>query len=540
MSRRARGNRIGLLACAASGLLLQHPALSQTSASNALTRTYLPAVEASLSTFNPDPLAVVDTLSYRKHVAGNDGIPVQSVPTQYFRYSFPSASGTLQVTCPSQTTMLVGTTNNAGYTWVDSTGTRYLQIALLTNGTPDTPGQPDVSPTAQTWYRTSNDGGHTFSNFKQVIAGGAGFTACHPVPGVTIGKNGYQFPGNSLIVGSNQEQDVLIPLVIIPPLDANGNPVQPQHSVTSYADVQILRGHWRSDGSDIDWEAGQPAQVTETQSTRGVDETAIVEMATNGHCAIVSRGSNQAVPSIPSHYWLFESLDGCRTWVGPGTALSWDDGSIYYAPAAPPFLSKNRNDRILFLGANTDANPSGNCPRTRVVAAELDLKQLKLRKRSAVIVDEKDAYDSNNVDLIYSNRYYPQSSGAIFYYTRRLDPGTGSSSCSAATESGFPTNWHLLNPFPLPAKHFAISQDSGVPNQVDWPAQPTVQKFLVYARNPSEQGFWQLNGEVDAGSATSYVLHSLPAGAVEVSVFAQGTDGSLSSSNQITVAITGH
>jgi len=501
----------------------------------------------SIPRSNEQPLAAVDIESHRKHVFGSDGIdPNASLPVQHSRYSFPTAPATLSI--PSlrrnkKWTMEVSTHDSAGYAFVDSTGQRYLQFALLTLGNAEAAGGLH---TAQTWYRLSKDGGKTFSQFKQVIARGTEFSAFHPLPGVRIGTNGYQFPGNSLIVASNDEQDVLLPLEITP-LDSDGNRIRPHVRVTTYSEVRILRGHWRSDGSDLDWELGQPAQVAMSQSTRGLDETAIVELSDKGRCLIVSRGSNQNAPDPvpPGHYWLFESRDGCRTWAGPGKPLGWDDGSTYYAPAAPPFLYEKSDHRALFIGAHSDTNSKGNLPRTRVVAAELDPDSLTLIKRSAVIIDEQDRFDTPSVDLIFSNFWYLPRKDTLFYYMRRADSGycIGGDDCAGRATSlpgkpPFPRNWHLLKPMPASdGSQFTISADPTVINGLQWHSVPDARKLLIYARNPAKQNFWQLNGEV-AGGATSYALQALPMGrAVTVNVFAVLADDKLSSSNRVTLTI---
>jgi hypothetical protein len=571
--------RTRLLTAVSGWLLFQTPVLAQTQPppSNPLLTTYLPAIVAAQSTFNSDTLAVVDTLSFRKHVSAiasnSDGLPnPSSLPTTptgqtYYipiespcppppavcqiaiPFPIPNALTAFNTTNPQPMNLQAPADNNAGYALIDSTGTRYVQFVLLTIGNADSGSNPHAELTAQTWYRISNDGGNSFGALKQIIVGGTGFSAFHPMPGVNIGVNGYEFPGDSFVVASNQGGDVLIPLEITP-LGPDGNPVPQYKIVTSYMEVHILRGHWRSDNSDLDWELGEAAQVPLPQSTRGLDETAIVEMATNGHCLIVSRGSNENAPTpVPAgQYWLFESQDGCRTWVGPGVPLAWDDGSTtYYAPAAAPFLYKDGNNRIIFMGANSDMNSNGNLPRTRVVAAELDLTQLKLLKRSAAIVDEQDGFDTGGVDLIYGNRYYPQNTGNIFYYTTRVDSGfcSPTSDCLKADKlpgsPAFPLNWHLLNPIPNASAAFAITADATVANQVDWPAVPNAQTFFVYARNPSHHGFWELQGSVP-GTAIGYVLQTQPPpnglppnSDVEVNVFAADSKGVLTSSNQITI-----
>jgi hypothetical protein len=524
------------------------------STDNSLLSIYTPDIAAATAKLHARTLAVVDTLPYTKHVSGKDGIdPNTPLPIQYLRYPVPAAPSTIQVPYPDGTTkaMLVATpgTGNAGFLFVDFSGTRRVQFAKLTISPLDGPNHPEWS--AQTWYRVSSDGGNTFSNFKQVIASGGGFNSFHPIPGVNIGTNGYMFPGDSLIVAGNQGQDILLPLEVSP-LNAEGvidqTPFNPPYNSTSFQEVRILRGHWRSDGSDLDWEVGGPANVPISQSTNGVDETAVAELIPNGHCLIVSRGSNEHAPNpVPvGHYWIFDSQDGCRSWTGPGRPLGWDDGSIYYAPAAAPLLiQESGRNRIIFMGANSDTNSTGNLPRTRVIAAELDSTHLTLLKHSAVIVDEKDNFDTNSVDLIAANQYYPQSDGRVFYDLVRTDYGycTGGvcapANCATALPGcpAFPNNWHILNPTPSAMPQFAISADPSVTNGIKWSAVPTASKLLVYARNPSKQYFWELNG-VLSGSATSYVLQGLPANnPLTVNVFAVFSDGRVSSSNQMGMTV---
>ena len=513
----------------------------------------LPSLTGAAKSADASRPALIDTLSNRSQL-GN--IIPPSFPAQYVR----SRMSLNRVYQPLNRIPGICADSNgrpqpwaiqfhddAGHSIIDSSGTRYLQFLLVTCGTSDAPNRPDVGHTAQTWYRVSNDSGSTFSPFKQVIV--RGFTQRNPLTGVFVGKNGYQFPGNSLVIPSNKGRDVLMPLEIIPPLNRYKQPVNRglRYAVPSYSAVRVLRGHWRRDGSDLDWEVGAVAEVPaagQYSSTRGLDETAIVEIPSKERCVIVSRGSNQnggfdrGDASIESHYWLFESRDGCRTWNGPGTVLGWDDGSKYFAPAAPPFLFEGQDNRVIFMGAQSDANANGNMPRSRIVAAELDLSRLKLRKDTAVIVDQKYGLDSQLVDLIYSNFYYPQTAGDIFYYTYRLDYGRP---CPDGTQSCYPHNWHLLNPIANANAGFELSIDAAASNQVNWPEVPGARSFVIYTRNLRPQGFWELQGSVQSPAA-GYLLKSPLDGVpgdseVAVIIFATDQNGMLTSSNQITVHV---
>src|SRR5262249_36092311 len=159
--RRAVGVCV-LLAC-------QTPALPSPPNSPLLS-TYLPQITYTLANLNSKKsLALVDTLSFRKHVTGNDGLDgTLPVPTQYRRQlsgagcptstdpcvmtiAYPNANGD-GGTHPQDMYIQSTAEANAGYNLGDSTGRRWLQFAILSIGPLDDPINPNGFLTTQVWY----------------------------------------------------------------------------------------------------------------------------------------------------------------------------------------------------------------------------------------------------------------------------------------------------------------------------------------------------------------------------------------------------
>lgn len=469
-------------------------------------------------------------LSYRKHF-GPDHTEVLPFPDDAYtsRYSWPKHPPRLTIPYPDGSLKEHWTYSHPsqGYTFVHSGGRRRVQFVLLSLGEADVPGTGrEVSKTYQIWYRHSFDSGQTFTGFRPLIQSGSEYSPFHPIRGVYVGTNSYGFAGNTLIQEA-QNGDILLPIYSWPLEPGTRRVYVPRHRVTSYSVAMVARGEWVEQSKEYVWEIGDPTSLPDTLSTRGIDESAVQELNSQGKCLLVGRGSNQGArlgETIPGHYWVFKSEDGCKTWVGPPKPLALD-GQPFFAPAAAPLLVRSTatND-VFFMGAYTRSNPTGNLPRDKVIVSKVDPETLSLIKDSTQIVDQRDEFDGDYVDLICCNHYYRQPDGSLFLYYRRYH---------SRASSAAPLNWMVLKFGAMTNSEtkLRLGMENGVPT-ISWdlekPDTENVEKTLVLVRGSHTDGLWEINSE-NTGIAQSVPLARLPPNQeVEIkvqSIFRNGTIG---------------
>ena len=478
-------------------------------------------------------------LSYRKHF-GPDHIGVLPFPAEVYasRYSWPQLPPRLTIPYPNSSPKEYWTNSHPsqGWTFVHSGERRRVQFVLLSLGQADVPGTGrEVSKTYQIWYRHSFDSGQTFTGFRPLIQSGSEYSPFHPIRGVYVGINSYGFAGNTLIEEA-RNGDILLPIYSWPLEPGTRRAYNPRHRVTSYSVAMVARGKWNEQSKEYGWEISDPTSLPDTLSTRGVDESAVQELNSRGKCFLIGRGSNQGARlgrTIPGHYWVFRSEDGCKTWVGRPKPLALD-GQPFFAPAAPPLLvrSKATND-VFFLGAYSRSNPTGNLPRDRVIVSKVNLQTLSLIKDSTQIVDQRDEFDGEYVDLICCNNYYRQPDGSLFLYNRRNHSRTPAES---------PLNWMLLK-FGVvtpSVQNLRVSVENGVPTlswNLEKPDQ-NVEKTLVLVRGLHTDGLWEIDSE-NTGVTQSVPLARLPLNQeVEIKLQSISPNGTIRMSPSITYTAT--
>jgi len=340
---------------------------------------------------------------------------------------------------------LINTAAQPGFVWADPAAPiasrRYIQFAYLSKGLVDNSGAFGglnavldqklyfrnsvngalssfvVDPTYQqlrdcpdTDPNDNPDDGNTQlciqKTFEPLVV--AGQSVLTPVVGAAVNSGfGANFPGIGSI-GTGFDGDLLVPFMLTQPQ----NPANP--TVTSFSDAYVLRGKWSTDGSTLTWTQSAKAAIAVSNSTRGADEPTVLELDASGRCIMVARGSNEdfartgGFPHTPAviagHYWLFQSIDGCRTWTGPPTRWGFNDGTNFFAPAANSMLFRSpQNNRVYWIGDISASNSDGNWPRTTLIAAEVDTQNPGIIKDSATVIDKMDVTASDSDQLQLNN-----------------------------------------------------------------------------------------------------------------------------------------
>lgn len=313
-----------------------------------------------------------------------------------------------------------------------------LHLVLTTRGIDDTDtGSLDY----KIWYRTSRDGGKTYSTLKQLVQRGDEYNDMHPIDGVWVGRNGFVY-GGRLQTASNGE-------IIVPtyrwPVDENKKPLNP-HGAYTYMESGALIGRWTEDGSDVVWECGQFVRPEADESTRGSDESAIIELETPGHFMMVARGSNQNKPEFPGRKWFSESKDYCRTWTKP---VPWTDakGEPFFSPASHgSIIHSRKNGRLYWIGNLTPENPDGNHPRFPLVIGEIDRATQRLKRETLVTIDTRnEQFDTDKMQLSnFTTTEDPQTGNLLITLTRYDTPRPPAGGDASQKPRPDPTNWYLI------------------------------------------------------------------------------------------------
>ncbi|WP_332456348.1 IPT/TIG domain-containing protein [Petrimonas sp.] len=271
-----------------------------------------------------------------------------------------------------------------------------FQIAISTPGIHDT---QDGSAQTKAWYRTSNNNGASFTPLKLLVV--KGYTNMNPIEGVEIGRNGYNVDFTRPIVRASNGE-IMVPVCLSPWDEINNKIYLPIQEGWFYQDAGVLIGKWLSDGSDLTWEFGGWLRLNHNKSTRGLSEPSIVELKTNGHFAMVCRGSNSGRPELPGHAWVSFSNDYCRTWSEP-IPFIFSNGETFYVPACQSALFKSKiNGKTYWIGNLQQENTKGNFPRYPLVIGEVDLDNFGVIKETVIEMDTRQPQDESE-DIQLSN-----------------------------------------------------------------------------------------------------------------------------------------
>ncbi|KAF5029670.1 hypothetical protein DSECCO2_646150 [anaerobic digester metagenome] len=308
------------------------------------------------------------------YYSGFSDIPrVQSVPFSWGEENFYSGSG--------------GYITNNVYIEPDETKPWVLQLCISTPGKGDTKAG---SPQYKIWYRTSNDNGATFTSLEQVIV--KGYTSMNPIEGVEIGRNGYNVDATRPIVRASNGE-IMIPIGLHPWDKENQKIYLPNAGAYMFQDAGVLIGKWLPDGSGMEFEFGEWLRIDHNKSTRGLSEPTIVELNTNGHFAMVSRGSNLARLELPCYAWVSFSDDYCRTWSEP-EPLTYSSGENFFVTTAHSTLIKSRvNGKTYWIGNLQHENPRASIPRYPLAIGEIDLDNFGVIKETVIEIDTRQPED---------------------------------------------------------------------------------------------------------------------------------------------------
>ena len=115
---------------------------------------------------------------------------------------------------------------------------------------------------------------------------------------------------------------------------------------------------------------------------------------------MVTRGSNQPFKGTQKAWkWKTLSTDYGKTW-SEYTQFTYDDGGGFFSPSSMSnFIRSSRTGKAYWIGNISRTRPIGNSPRYPLVIAELDEKQLAIRRHTVTIVDDRGPDDGSAYQL---------------------------------------------------------------------------------------------------------------------------------------------
>ncbi len=244
------------------------------------------------------------------------------------------------------------------------------------------------------YYRSSRDGGKSFSDPVQLIQ--KGYDGSNWADGAIYGQSSF---GMSFCSPVKVNGRILLPVY----KKSDNNENNDKFTFPYYAGCFI--GSWQ--GEKLEWELSDLIKIDPALSSRGVSEPVLAQLC-NGDIMMILRGSNAGMPDVPGYKWKSISQDGGYTWSVP-VPFTYHDNVPFYSPSSGSALIRNsENSRLYWIGNISGENPKANRPRYPLYIAEVDEDEQALKKSALRIIDDKKSSDPPQVQFsnfrVYEDR----------------------------------------------------------------------------------------------------------------------------------------
>lgn len=283
--------------------------------------------------------------------------------------------------------------------------------------------------TGRVFYRISRDEGVTWGPVKQIIQKGKGYDSVHWADGIWYEKNGASF-GELHRTVLLADGSVLLPIGVTL-LDKRRKlikwPDRFGYEIWPVEGAACLRGRWRKDSNDLDWEISNHLSAPEYM-TRGLCEPAVAGVA-DGRLMMIMRGCSSARQSLSGVKFFSISKDDGLTW-GPVVPLTYPDASHVHSPGSLPNFFRSSKNGKLYLIANILPSPCWHCdPRYPLTIAEVDPTYYWVIPETITVIDDRKKHHSDRVRFSNWQRIEDRETGnpVIFMTEGREDdiiPGT--------------------------------------------------------------------------------------------------------------------
>jgi hypothetical protein len=277
--------------------------------------------------------------------------------------------------------------------------------------------------TNRIFYSISRDEGATWTPRKQLIQTGAEYDSVHWANGIWYERNGAVFDGLMYVVPLDNG-DIILP-VSATPLGEDGRMIKwPDRFGERKWPIEgsaTIRGKWRDDGSDLDWEMSNIV-ITEEYMSRGLCEPCVAPIE-GGRLLMVMRGSSSARQSLSGAKFIAVSHDQGRSW-GPAVPMVYPDCSLVHSPGSLPNLFRSNKNGRLYMIANILPQPVRHCdPRYPLCIAEIDPQFMWVKPETITDIENIESRHTNMVRFSNWQRIEDRETGnpVIFMTEARVD-----------------------------------------------------------------------------------------------------------------------
>ncbi len=286
---------------------------------------------------------------------------------------------------------------------------------------PDQEGAPLQARTGRLFYRFSRDEGKTWGPVKQLIQKGDEYDEVHWGDGMYYGRNS----AYSIFTPIKLRDGAIILQLCFNVLNENGKLIKwpDRFSTTNWPIINAasLRGTWRDDLSDIDWEMSNHISIPQYMS-RSLTEPEIAELE-NGNLMVIMRGNNSGWQALPGVKFFSISRDGGRTW-GPAAPLTYPDASFVNSPGSYPNLFRSSKNGRVYIIANILPEPCRHCdPRYPLKIAEIDQDYFWVLPETETVIQDREQRHGKCIRFSNWRRFEDRETGnpVIFMTEARVD-----------------------------------------------------------------------------------------------------------------------
>jgi len=226
------------------------------------------------------------------------------------------------------------------------------------------------------FYSISGDQGATWCEPIQIVDQREGYDANCWGPGFEYGQRGGIMAGRECLW--LDDGSLLVPFTEYERL--NGKPW--------FFRVVCARGHWREDGSGLDWLFGSAIEVPLEQATSGCCEPALTSLG-GDRLFVTMRCQGGEEQGIYSAKYSALSEDGGMTWSTPEPLL-YDDGTAVWSPASSSsFYESSKTGKTYWIANILDEPVFGQTPRYPLNLAEFDSNTTRIVKDSVRLIQDR-------------------------------------------------------------------------------------------------------------------------------------------------------
>lgn len=268
----------------------------------------------------------------------------------------------------------------------------------------------DVMRLTRIYYQQSDDKGKTFGEPQQLIVDG--FSPENWAPDTTFGENCIAISFCNPFEDHNGR--IILPGHWIPTLDQ----AHPKFYQVLPMQAVCFIGTCEKDGK-VRWSMGERISISPELSSRGLCEPTIAELK-DGRFLAICRGSNILLEDVPGRKWIAVSETGGKTW-GKVSELAFDDGEFILSPATGSQLIRHcRSGDLYWIGNIVNCRTDGNKPRHPLCIAKIDEKDCRLIRSSMAIIDNKEAGDTDSLQLSNFRTYVDRETGEFVLTMARI------------------------------------------------------------------------------------------------------------------------